>query len=478
MDETLPLPKDVTESAWKSVLAFIGVTYLTGFLVLFTFFNRMGIERSGGELLRIRYIHVGVLCLGFPVFVMLPVIALIWIIVSPLKEAGQAEPQGGDEQPADLAHSFGLLLGKPFVAPAVWLCEKLKAILRVGEKSEEAPKKDTRSVRPSLGSGVLILGSLGFTFYCVVLFSSRHYLYEKLPWLTLMLAISLLPGPLLRFLKGLLNLSPDRGVLDVRVTQLVAVASAVGAFLILRGLFPVLFQAFRAGYMYVVLLLIAAYLAWTYVVLWASSHRSHIRSTLGRRTTVYVAGAAIIIVLYLLATLTFAHRVFPFIPVSNGGGNYADSPDVVICMRPTWTGQLVLPESLSPPPPPSKPADPPAPAAAKARNKGQAAPTPAAAQNLAPQKAECSVPVKIIDSTEGTVFVARSDDYGHDDEQRNYADTDGYKQKCKPGSENCPIAASLWSKGRYLPKIYALNRSDVVTVEYNVSLIAAGPKSP
>ena len=34
------------------------------------------------------------------------------------------------------------------------------------------------------------------------------------------------------------------------------------------------------------------------------------------------------------------------------------------------------------------------------------------------------------------------------------------------------------ARGQYLPKIYALNRSDVVTIEYGVSQIAAGPKSP
>jgi hypothetical protein len=67
--------------------------------------------------------------------------------------------------------------------------------------------------------------------------------------------------------------------------------------------------------------------------------------------------------------------------------------------------------------------------------------------------AACSAPVKLIDSSETVLYVARSDDRGFD----NKGNT--------PNQKDARAAPQIWTEGLYLPTVYALNKVKVASVE-------------
>jgi hypothetical protein len=56
----------MADNIGKVVVSFLGLAYLCGFLVVQAFFFRIGIHDLNMELLRLRYIQIGLLFLAFP----------------------------------------------------------------------------------------------------------------------------------------------------------------------------------------------------------------------------------------------------------------------------------------------------------------------------------------------------------------------------------------------------------------------------
>src|SRR5437588_9625205 len=60
------------------LLAGTGFIYGTGFLIVYTFFNRFGLKETASDFFKIKYIHVGVLFLIFPTLLIIPIVAM-WL---------------------------------------------------------------------------------------------------------------------------------------------------------------------------------------------------------------------------------------------------------------------------------------------------------------------------------------------------------------------------------------------------------------
>jgi hypothetical protein len=205
-----------------------------------------------------------------------------------------------------------------------------------------------------------------------------------------------------------------------------------GAGVLLRDLGALLREILNNSFMYIIYLAIATSLLWTY-------NESPIKfSFRGQRIAVYAARATVIAPLLFLATLTFADRIFGFIPADKGGGDYSYSPDSQICMASTRTWRETLPLGLLCSMAPTVPAG-------------------------------CSTALKVLEATEQTMFVARSDDYGTDKEGR--APPDKITWHDTNGTRTQRPAAEVWREGVFLPKVYALSRGEVVSVEYGSDLV-------
>ncbi|MGO9085753.1 MAG: hypothetical protein ACLQBK_11040 [Candidatus Sulfotelmatobacter sp.] len=83
------------EKAPEWFLAVAGLIYATGFLVVFTFFARLGIREAGTEFFKVKYVHVGILCLIIPALTAVPAYAFFYM----LRRAAETEHAG---QVADL----------------------------------------------------------------------------------------------------------------------------------------------------------------------------------------------------------------------------------------------------------------------------------------------------------------------------------------------------------------------------------------
>jgi hypothetical protein len=77
--------KQLHSLSWEGLLKGLGLvltlTYATGFLVVFTFLAGFGITDFVGELFKLKYFYVGILCVSFPAFVALP-LTLKWRAIS------------------------------------------------------------------------------------------------------------------------------------------------------------------------------------------------------------------------------------------------------------------------------------------------------------------------------------------------------------------------------------------------------------
>src|SRR5258706_1725555 len=70
-DSTVSFPRLINAiPSWFAV--FIGLTYGTGFLCVFTFLDNFGIREAGEDFFRVKYIHVGILFLLFPICILIP----------------------------------------------------------------------------------------------------------------------------------------------------------------------------------------------------------------------------------------------------------------------------------------------------------------------------------------------------------------------------------------------------------------------
>jgi hypothetical protein len=183
----------------------------------------------------------------------------------------------------------------------------------------------------------------------------------------------------------------------------------------------------------------------------------------GQVQGLYIARTATVITLILISTLAFAYRLFPLIPADKGGGNYFYRRDARVCVAPTEqtrpaVNTSTLPTDRTNPPKksPAISADPTK--SAKSSDPFLTAPTKSdPIASMLPEAlvdgmaaAGCSAPVKVIETTDSTLYVARSDDRGG------------------APADDLRSAPEIWTDGAFVPTIYAIAKSKVFLVEYNL----------
>jgi hypothetical protein len=339
----------------------LGLSYIAGFLVTYTFQNRLGIHDANLDLLRIRYMHTGLLCLAFPLFVATPIAAHLWMIFE------QKSHKKGHEKSA----KEGKTVGKSHFAYNVQL--------------------------------LCITGTL----YVYVLFEPYGEFHAHLVWIVLLLALVILQLTLANRLVGFT-------AKDIWISTIVRYTFAlisIGLFcLCIKGTFGYLEVIIKRALSYWIFVLsLAYYLAFS---LPADLHFWY----RGQKEGIYLARWALIATLSILTILTFAFRVYPYIPADKGGGNFKYSRNAVICVSSDGT----LPDKIR-----------------DAKNPG------------------CSVPMKLIELTDSIAYAARVDDPGKT-EDGQAPPRDGVK-----GPEG-------WSDG-YFPTVYAISRGKIAYIDYSLS---------
>ena len=254
------------------IVAFLGLAYVCGFLVLYTFLRRFGIADSNTEPLRVRYVYTGILCLAFPVFFLAPVGAHAWMIRAQRK------------------------LAKP----------------RVVSPDEQ--------VGQSRLSYFFQLACVGGCLYWFVLFEPYGAFHRRLWPLTLLLVATVVPSAIWPKHLGFAAMK------EHDFLRWMLAAACVGfSVWALWGDFRHLLSVAERGRAYFILVFLLA-------PFFIRSVSVRVRYWFGgQRTGVLVARSAIALTLTLLSTLAFAYRIFPLIPADKGGGNFAQSRVARLC---------------------------------------------------------------------------------------------------------------------------------------------------
>jgi hypothetical protein len=72
--------KSMLELIPQYVLAATGIIYAAGFLVILAFLDRFGIREPGSDFWRARYIHIGILCVAFPLILNGTILSLTHLV--------------------------------------------------------------------------------------------------------------------------------------------------------------------------------------------------------------------------------------------------------------------------------------------------------------------------------------------------------------------------------------------------------------
>jgi hypothetical protein len=253
---------------------------------------------------------------------------------------------------------------------------------------------------------------VGICFYSFLLFEPYGAFHERLKRITVLLAIAVLPGTLFR---SHLGFAAKKEHPILRWALALATVLALAWVLWGTTIITPVWIAITKGTAYWVL--IGALLLYVF----QSIVLRHQPLFSGQVQGLYVARTATVTTLVLVSTLAFAYRLFPLIPADKGGGNFFYRRDAKVCvaltdLTKTGTSTSILPEALV--------------------DKGATS--------------GCSVAVKVIEATDSTLYVARSDDRGG-------------------ALANDPrTAPEIWTDGEFVPTIYAIAKTRLAFVEYNL----------
>jgi hypothetical protein len=280
-------------------LAAAGFIYATGFLVVFTFFARLGIREVGSDFFKVKYVHVGILCLILPVLTGLSTLALSY-----------------------MSHL----------------------------ESQRRTEGRTADIQIFLPSAILTLNLIA-TFYIYVMFSPEGYFRTRGHLIPLTFFVTLVGLTLIQ------QLTRKEFVLFIgrsadKVERLSADPHKIGSalrwmlcFLVvvfldsysLRGLGADLWEIFGpkkrfaggGGYVFLVLV---------FLILWLFG-RLALRSAAltdpdpKLKAAFWASGFSLIVATFYICILSFSYSVYPYIPAERGGGSYVSSSKVVLTFQ-------------------------------------------------------------------------------------------------------------------------------------------------
>lgn len=259
----------------------VGLIYATGFLIIISFFDRYGLRESSGDFFKVKYLHAGIL------YWLLPLISL-----APL---------------------YGFYL------------------LRQFSKEQAGDGEDIfKAYIPS----ALLVTNLLFVFYVFAVFAPpgsathREFVIPAMFLVTLGGIILTRIGTRKLVKEGLSQRAADNIVIYARWFLCLVIICGLDWFALGGEILRLLWEIFWGGGMYFFLfLLTAAFLA----------ERTRVRSKqftdYRAKLTLRVLGGGLILATFYLSVLVFALRIYPYIPVTKGGGDYVGAPNVVLCFQ-------------------------------------------------------------------------------------------------------------------------------------------------
>jgi len=294
---------DSVERVAHWFIAIAGVVYGTGFVTVFTFLNRFGVTEEGSEVFKAKYIFVGVLHLLLPVIIGVPVAVLFHIRGGGSQQSQAQQTEQSQVQQAERPHFYL--------------------------------------------SSILIIANLLFVFYVYVLFAPPGFLERRefvVPLLFLWTFILLrivrrYDKTIEKFLDVLaIALHPpetekwkQKKIDDIRSFLrwvLCVVFMLPAGYISLRGIFRFLGKILwnGGGSGAYVLLLLVGLMGWLVLV----TINQMQTMPKWRRLAVGTIVACLVGALYYFSVLIFAIRVYPYIPAVRGGGDYSESPKVLL----------------------------------------------------------------------------------------------------------------------------------------------------
>lgn len=275
----------------------IALTYGCGYLCLSTFLDRFGIHEPSGDFLKIRYIYTGILFLLFPITILVPLVITISLKRSDIK-----------------AHTKRV--------------ENLSS-LNLGNIDEML--EDARVKVSSLVSYI----NLCVVLYVVFLLMPHELVQEKLKLIPLIIIVSLVLPLIVR--RAIFTvIVPKYTHVTSWIIRWLLVLTIIGGldYWIFRGVRRQLLEMFftdsgvlRGASYYVIFVGLIPYMYWR------SSRRVRLVDVARSRVEMRILNFCLNLMFCFMAILSFGLGVFPYIPSSKGGGNYMDSPTVMLKFR-------------------------------------------------------------------------------------------------------------------------------------------------
>jgi hypothetical protein len=297
-----------TRSLWiKEIpewfLAVAALIYATGFLVVFTYFGSFGIKEAGTDFFKVKYVHVGTLCLLLEAILLVPIAGII------------AMRSGSSKQP----------MQKP-----------------------DSPTAPAKHRYRGHWSSVLLMINMLLTFYVFAMFAPRAFFQEKhnalLPiFLISFLGLALIAGigtDTLWFKVETASKQKswpiDTGRIAPKLRWLLCIGVIGGIdYLSFKDLGPSLLQVLWGPPAKPGGILFFAFIGVIFLIWW----RTHSRAKLlgdnkNGKTGIWATAVCLMIATHYLAVLSFAFDIYPYIPAERGGGSFVDTPLATLRFKP------------------------------------------------------------------------------------------------------------------------------------------------
>jgi hypothetical protein len=278
---------------WFAAIA--GFIYATGFLIEFTFLNSLGVSEAGTDVFKAKYIYVGLLCLQLPISAG----ALILGFARMKRHAASTHTKADDKR---------LAAYKPSLISMLVLVSTFYLLIAF-----------SRSGQGAFHDYQLAVGSL-FAVVILGLVAARgaedklDQLRKDRKWNSALKKLGL----------------TDR--VWTRIRWLLAFVALALMIYIFWFLVPLLVEMFIAGgYFYIALIALIG------VLFWRVDVQRKAYEEWGLYPTIIIMCICVCGALVYLSTLAFAVRIYPFIPVSRGGGDYTTELPSVLTFDPDFT---------------------------------------------------------------------------------------------------------------------------------------------
>ncbi|VAW80953.1 hypothetical protein MNBD_GAMMA13-1900 [hydrothermal vent metagenome] len=272
---------DIFSQLAQWVIALGGIIYFSGFLVVMTYSERLGLRETGTVFLKTKYIHSGILVLSLPL----------------------------------------ILIGATYSLYEIYNREKSES----QRKSEDESKNESATPVFYIPA-VLLVYNLLLVFYTMLMFSPPGYIGREKP-LAVFLVFSATAIGLLFIQKLSIWIKVDfQDKYQKRSRWILFLIVFVGLnYYVFEGIYARLIEMIiPRGLYFLLFILIIGYSIFR-VKLRAKEYTSA-----SRKTALWVLFMCILFPIYYLMILSFAYGVYPYIPASRGGGDYEGSPLVSI----------------------------------------------------------------------------------------------------------------------------------------------------